>query len=463
MEQNSPLAIEQWSQWTISDIIENLMGKSFICPECHQLHSMKTKVLIIKENILDELSMHIETLGLVGTCLVVFDQTTYDVTGSALLEALKPFQPKKYVFKQHALHADAKAIGSVMIAMDQRPDFLVSCGSGTITDTVRYTSHVTQIPFISFGTAASMDGYASSSTPLIVDGFKITYPGSAPVGIFADPRILSNAPQTMTAAGFGDVLAKTIALIDWRLAHDIEGEPYCPLIATLVQKAIIECVNLSQALSNANPFACGKLMEVLSLTGIAMQMMGTSRPASGAEHHISHLLEMRDIQQDKEGSLHGDKVGIGTLISLYMYYELFGKGMPDQKMIMDSDTWHKEIRRVYGNLADAAIQKNDSEPPQGDEWTLQKNHLEEAMKAYGFDFVATIPELITSYKAMIEGMGGPVYPHQLGYSVSDTYDAIAHGKEVRPKFTLLRIAERYGQLYTLADTISKGLPEGTIY
>jgi glycerol-1-phosphate dehydrogenase [NAD(P)+] len=463
MEQHSALAIELWPHWTISHIIENLMGKSFICPECHQNHSMKTNALIIKEHILDELSLHIEQLGLFGSCLVVFDQTTYGIVGPALLTALKPFNPRPYIFNQHNLHADAKAIGNVMIAMDQRPDFLVSCGSGTITDTVRYTSHITQIPFISFGTAASMDGYASSSTPLIVDGFKITYPGSAPVGIFADPTILANAPQAMTAAGFGDVLAKTIALIDWRLAHDIEGEPYCPLIASLVQKAISECVNLSQALANANPSACGKLMEVLSLTGIAMQMMGTSRPASGAEHHISHLLEMRDIQLHKSGSLHGDKVGIGTLISLFMYYELFGKGMPTQETTMDSATWHNEVRRVYGNLSEAAIQKNDSTPPQGELWDMQKIRLEAAMKNYGYAFVASIPELITSYKKMIETMGGPVYPHQLGYSVSDTYDAIAHGKEVRPKFTLLRIAERYGQLYKLADKISKGLPEGTIY
>jgi hypothetical protein len=85
------------------------------------------------------------------------------------------------------------------------------------------------------------------------------------------------------------------------------------------------------------------------------------------------------------------------------------------------------------------------------------------MNTYGIDFVKTIPLLLPSYKAMIEAMGGPVYPHQLGYTVSETYDAIAHGKEVRPKFTILRIAERFGHLYDLADEIAKGLPEGKIY
>ncbi len=267
----------------------------------------------------------------------------------------------------------------------------------------------------------------------------------------------------MTAAGFGDVLAKIIAVMDWQLARDVEGEPYCPLISSLVSKAVGECVQLSAELSRGDPGACGKLMQVLALTGIAIQMFGTSRPASGAEHHISHLLEMQDIQNGKKGSLHGDKVGIGTLISLYIYSRMFGQGMPEQRPAMPADQWEKEIRRVYGPLADQAVRINDSMPPSGEVWEKQKKQIESAMDRYGFDFVKKIPILLPSYKAMIEAMGGPVRPDQLGYSVQETYDAIAFGKEVRPKFTLLRIAERYGWLYDLAAEISAGLPEGTIY
>jgi glycerol-1-phosphate dehydrogenase [NAD(P)+] len=322
---------------------------------------------------------------------------------------------------------------------------------------------MTKIPFAAFGTAASMDGYASSSTPLIVDGFKRTCPGKAPLGIFADTKILANAPRKMTAAGFGDVLAKIIAIMDWKLARDVEGEPYCSLISSLVSKAVEECVSLSSELSQGDPAACGKIMQVLSLTGIAMQMMGTSRPASGAEHQISHLLEMQDIQSGKTGSLHGDKVGIGTLISLYIYSRMFGEGMPEQRPTLPADQWEREVRRVYGPLAEQAIRINDSIPPQGEEWEAQKKRIEIAMNQYGFDFVKKIPLLLPQYKAMIEAMGGPVRPDQLGYSVQDTYDAIAHSKEVRPKFTLLRIAERYGWLYDLAEEISHGLPRDEIY
>ncbi len=460
---NNQPAIEKWKEWSVSEIVSDLTGKTFLCPQCGKVHAMTTQKLQFEEGLTDRMGDAVESLGLSGRCLVIFDKNTWRVAGERLIKALERFHPEYYVFQREDFHADSQAIGRVLIAMTNQPDFLVSCGTGCITDTVRYSAYMTKVPFVAFGTAASMDGYASSSTPLIVDGFKKTYPSKAPLGIFADTEILAAAPRKMTAAGFGDVLAKTIAIIDWKLAHDVEGEPYCPLISSLVSKAVDECVSLSSELSRGDPDACGKLMQVLALTGITIQMFGASRPASGAEHNISHLLEMHDIQVGKTGSLHGDKVGIGTLISLYIYYKMFGNGMPEQRPTMPADQWEREVRRVFGPLAAQAIRINDSTPPQGDEWEKQKNRMETAMNQYGFEFVKKIPLLLPQYKAMIETMGGPVRPDQLGYGVQDTYDAIAHGKEVRPKFTLLRIAERYGWLYDLAQEIAQGLPKGEIY
>jgi glycerol-1-phosphate dehydrogenase [NAD(P)+] len=424
---------------------------------------MTTTKLLLEEDLTDRMGDAVESLGLTGCCLILFDRNTYKIAGPRLIQSLERFHPKYHIFEGEDLHAGSEMIGRVMIAMADKTDFLVSCGSGCITDTVRYSAYKTNVPFVAFGTAASMDGYASSSSPLIVDGFKTTYPAKPPLGIFADTRILADAPRRMTAAGFGDVLAKTIALMDWRLARDVEGESYCPLIALLVTKAVDECITLSSELSRRDPAACGKLMQVLALTGIAIQMFGTTRPASGGEHHISHLLEIRDIQKGAKGSLHGDKVGIGTLISLFIYYKMFGQGMPEQRPVMTEETWRREVERVFGPLSVQVFRTNEPEPPSGDLWASQKKRMEAAMQAYGFDFVNKIPLLLPQYKSMIESMGGPVRPDQLGYTPEETFDAIAFGKEVRPKFTILRIAERYGWLYRLADEIARGLPEDKIY
>ncbi len=453
----------RWQEMDTQSIVAEVLGQTFVCPACGRTHRADTRILDIGPDLFSTLGERMEPLGLTGRPLVVFDTNTYAACGEQVLAGLDKYHPEPFIFRRDDLHADAFAIGRVMLAMVNKPGFLVACGSGCITDTVRYSSLRTGVPFISIGTAASVDGYASTGTPVIVDGFKFTYDGVAPVAIFADTGVLMRAPAKMSAAGYGDVMAKYIALLDWQLARDVEGEDHCALIALIISKALEECRVLTDDLAARRPAAYGQLMSALSLTGIAMQLMGNTRPASGGEHHISHLLEITDIQKGKHGSLHGDKVGIGTLITMYMYLQMFLKGMPEQRPTMDAKTWEREVRRVYGALADGAIAMNDSEPPRGAEWDAQKRRMERAMESYGYRDVQRFVTLLPELKQRITSIGGPVRPDQLDYSVGEAYDAIAFGKEVRPKFTTLRIAERFGWLYDLAEEISHGLAEGKVY
>ncbi|MDW7657215.1 MAG: sn-glycerol-1-phosphate dehydrogenase [Bacillota bacterium] len=487
-ELNNP---EKWYDMADMKTLRGWFGQTRKCPACGRMHGLHTRMMEQTPDMALHIGQYLAVLGLKGRCLVVMDENTKAAAGDALMEGLGAYRPTSIVYTRPDLHADEQALGSLLTAISGRPDFLVSCGSGTLTDITRYNSFMTGIPFVAYATAASVDGFASGSAPLLVKGFKATYPAAAPEGIFYDPLVLARAPQQMTAAGFGDVLAKVLAILDWRLAYAAEDEDYCPLIAALVDRAVQDCLNLADDLairtgdSTANDAAakpepvqdkaqdkaikskgeaCSRLMETLALTGMAMQMMGNTRPASGAEHHISHLLEMRDIQKHHQGSLHGDKVGIGTLIGMYMYLRLFEGGkMPEQRPTMDPVTWEAEVRRVYGPLAEHALAINPSEPPRGKEWDEQKKQLEIAMNAYGFATVDRFKTLLPVARDKILAMGGPVRPEQLGYSVQDAYDAIAFGKEVRPKFTTLRLAERYGWIYDLAEEISQGLPKGTLY
>ncbi len=431
------------------------MGSSFVCDACGRTHSMETRKLVIGEDIFAGIGREIQELGLSGKGLIVCDRNTYEAAGRRLESCLEDMDISVFIYDRTDLHADAHSVGRLMIAMAYDPDYLIACGSGTITDTVRYTAFLTKKPFVVFATAASVDGFASGSTPLIVDGFKTTYPGKAPIAVFADTKVLACAPAKMTAAGFGDVLAKIIAVIDWKLARDVEGEQFCPFICSMVEDAVDECIALAADLADARPQACGKLMNVLSVTGIAMQMMGTTRPASGGEHHISHLLEMRDISLGRKGSLHGDKVGIGTLIALYIYAEMFsGSRLPEQRPQLGSDEWEREIRRVYGPLADKAMSINEPCPPFGSVWEDQKAAISAAMEEYGYEYIRKHCSRISVYADMIRKIGGPVTACELGYDKQELKDAISFSKEIRPKFTVLRIAERFGMLYELADRIS---------
>lgn len=492
-KQNEP---SYWYDQADFMLVKGWLGSEMTCPACGRVHRIKTRMMEERRDMAINIAEYLPQLGLSGSCVVVMDQNTKIAAGDRLMTGLAAYDPRPVIFTRDDLHADEQALGSLMMALGEKPDFLVACGSGTITDITRYNSYMTGIPFISYATAASVDGFASGTTPLLVKGFKTTCPGTAPLGIFYDASVLAAAPDSMTAAGFGDVLAKVIALIDWRLAFVTEDEPYCPLIAAIVDRAVEACLDLADDLAviktksaenihidihnseskkarlkrdqaevlQARGEACVKLMNALSLTGIAMQMMGSSRPASGSDHHISHLLEMNDIRRHKKGSLHGDKVGIGTLIGMTMYLRLFeGDKLPSQRPHLAADLWTKEVRRVYGPLADQAIAKNTPYPPVGKEWDYQRNQIAEAMELFGYRYINRFKTLLPFARDKIIAMGGPVRPDQLGYNRQETYDAIAFGKEVRPKFTTLRLAERFGWLYDLAEEIANGLPEGKIY
>ena len=52
--------------------------------------------------------------------------------------------------------------------------------------------------------------------------------------------------------------------------------------------------------------------------GLAMQMIGNSRPASCAEHQVTHLWDMEVINGPLD-ALHGEKVSVAALLVLEEY------------------------------------------------------------------------------------------------------------------------------------------------
>ena len=175
---------------------------------------------------------------------------------------------------------------------------LIAFGSGTIHDLTRYTAFKLNIPFLSVPTAASVDGFASTVAAMTFKGFKVTIPAKAPLAIFADTAIISRAPRYLTAAGVGDLLAKFTALVDWKISHLLTGEYLCDKIVTITEEALQTLLNVIDDLALQKEEAFEPLMYGLILSGLGMQMIGNSRPASGAEHHLSHLWEMHVINDE---------------------------------------------------------------------------------------------------------------------------------------------------------------------
>ena len=193
---------------------------------------------------------------------------------------------------------------------------LIAIGSGTINDLVKRAAYETGTPYLCFGTAASMDGYCSSGAALSKNGRKQTMECPAPRVVLADTDILKKAPASASAAGYGDLASKLTAGADWIIADFTGDDPIDEQVWNIVQP------NLNRWL--ADPDDLAEVFEGLNVSGLAMQVLGRSRAASGAEHLLSHIWEMSGhLGADGNPVSHGFQVSIGILCVTALMQEVF--------------------------------------------------------------------------------------------------------------------------------------------
>ncbi len=226
-----------------------------------------------------------------------------------------------FVYDESEPVADEKTVERAVRAAEGY-DYLLAVGAGTLNDVAKRAGFLTGKPSGVFATAPSMDGFTSGVTPLIENGFKITRPAQVARDVLLDYSVLAAAPRIMLGAGVGDILAKRCCLKDWKLSSLLTGEKYNEAAASLMYGALSACEESIPALCAGDRRGVEKLTEALLVSGYAMVVAGNSRPASGAEHHMSHFLEMYFLRRGERIPLHGVKVGLGTAVSLYLYRTL---------------------------------------------------------------------------------------------------------------------------------------------
>lgn len=251
--------------------------------------------------------------------VIVWDDNTSEAAEEALEDVAEICQ--EICLSSAGLQADNRSVEILEETLPEETDLILAVGSGTIHDLSRYVSSQRRIPFISVPTAASVDGFLSTIAAMTWNGMKKSLPAQAPLYVFADTDIFSKAPYRLTASGISDLLGKYICLADWRIANLVTGEYICDKICEIEYKAIREVVKRLDDIREQDAEACERLMYALLLSGLAMQMAGNSRPASSAEHHLSHLWEMEVINPHTE-ALHGEKVGVGMLLAEQCYRRL---------------------------------------------------------------------------------------------------------------------------------------------
>ncbi|MFV0528135.1 MAG: sn-glycerol-1-phosphate dehydrogenase [Lachnospiraceae bacterium] len=333
---------------------------------CLKEHKIDVKEIIIESGATEKLEIMMNE-GLLKEYfhpVIICDTNTYEAT----IDIMERFYDRCSVIRlePEGLHADNHKVEIVSENLEETADLLLAVGAGTIHDITRYIAHVRHIPFVSVPTAASVDGFVSTVAAMTWNGMKKTIPAVAPICVIADTDIFANAPAYLNASGVSDLLGKYICLADWKIAHLLTGEYICERVYQMEQDAINEVERCLRGIPEGDHKACESLMYALLVSGLAMQMIGNSRPASCAEHHISHLWEM-EVVNEHVAALHGEKVGVGTLLCINEYKRIaqsIREGRCKVQPYTGLET--KLLQETFGQkgLYDAVVSENTPDPMQ---------------------------------------------------------------------------------------------------
>lgn len=412
--------------------IRELVNKYQHC-ECGESHECAIKDIRVGSGLVHEVGNILKENGFPEKLLLVADKITLKV--SAGIENALGRYALTYKIYDSLRVATMKEVRELETLLDGGAEGVVSVGTGSLNDICRLACARKNKPLCLFATAPSMDGFASYSAPIVDGSFKITYPAKCPEVIIGDTAILAAAPARLKSAGFGDMVAKYIAIVDWRVSHLISGESCCEKVAELTRYAADNVMKMAEKVTEENEESAKSIFEGLLLTGIAMSFTKTSRPGSGTEHIMAHYIECKELLEGKIPNYHGEDVGVMTLIMLKYYKEL--AKLPRIEAHVERNDW-TNIYAIYGALAEDVKKLNTPDTiTDGIEPKLLEEKFDEIKK-----IVADIPE----YEEVLEKMklaGCKTTVSEIGKDENLIREAFIYHPYMRRRLSLRRLKNMF--------------------
>ncbi|QHS17231.1 NAD(P)-dependent glycerol-1-phosphate dehydrogenase [Halopenitus persicus] len=317
--------------------------------------------VLLGHGVLEDLGAALEDLYLTGRPLVVTSPTPNELAGDRVRAQLT--DPETAVVDD-ASFAAVEEVVDVAEAVD--PGYLVALGGGKPIDTAKMAAHRLGVGFVSVPTAASHDGIVSGRSSIPEGDTRHSVAADPPLAVVADTELLADAPWELTTAGCADIISNYTAVKDWRLARRLRNVEYSEYAGALSEMTAELLVASADSIKPGLEESSWLVAKALVSSGVAMSIAGSSRPASGAEHLISHQLDR--IAPGK--ALHGHQVGVGSILTEYLHSGEEGEwrsirdalasidapttaaelGVTDEELIRALTTAH-EIRDRYTILA----------------------------------------------------------------------------------------------------------------
>ena len=387
--------------------------------------------------------------------IIIADCNTWKAAGEEVFANMTEagIDTASFLIPDEHFHAEWPYVEMVEAQIKFSGAIAVAVGSGVINDLCKLSSHHLGQSYLCVPTAASVDGYSSFGASISYQGLKQTFECPAPLAIVADASVIAAAPKEMTAAGFADLAAKIPCGAEWMIADLFGTEPIVPEAWHVLQDVLDGILSDPEGVAAGDRDAISDLFIGLTLSGIAMQIARSSRPASCTDHLFSHYLDMTGHRYKGELQSHGFQVAIGTLTMCAFFDEFLKMDLTRldvDKCVAAWPTLEQERERAL------ELFKDFVSPKLGYDSIGVKYADAEGVRVQLTKVKEQWPELKKQYRAQVFSfekmqrlfkiVGAPSDPSEIGVTREQLKSIVPFTQLMRYRINLLDLAKR-GMFY----------------
>jgi len=431
-----------------NELIRDVVAGNWKDPATGKAASVPFEVIRIEEDLDGGEADVVAPLKLGKRIAVVSDVNTHEAMGRRVAKHLRALGTIDELVLPGNTHCDEPAIAMVQ-EKTRHADALVAVGSGALSDTCKYATFKDGRAYATFGTAASMNGYAASTASVTLsNGYKTSLPAHAPRGIFLDLKVSAAAPHWLSAAGLGDSLCRPTAQVDWWASHRLFGTLYSATPYALIAGDEPRMIEAAAGLARREIAATGHLHRVLTLCGLGVCFTGVSHHGSMGEHQVSHWIDMF-AGPAHPGTTHGQQVGVASLAIARLHHELLALDTPPliRATHIDESEFVDRYGPAIGRMCHAEAKKKAFDRAGAEAFNRKLAELWPALREELRPMLMDPAKMAETLRAA----GGPTTATELGLSRKIWRDAMKFARDVRNRWSFLDLADDAGLLDDFLD------------
>lgn len=428
-----------------SGVIGELVAGRWQDPKTGQRRTIPVKDIVIADTLEDSEAELVQRLHPGRPITVVSDDRTRGVLGERVFRALQPLgNVKEFVWERPRI---TPAGIDELTEGTRDAEALIAVGSGTISDSVKYNTFLTEREYSVFATSP-MNAYTTPTASVSFKGFKKSITCHSARGVFFDLGVVSKCPKRLISAAFADVVCRTTSQVDWLLSHLLFDTPYDETAYTLLAYDEESMMANAGRIVTGDFEALAMLTRIAALMGLATSFTGTTHVGSMAEHMTSHYIDMF-AGEEHPGTSHGEQVGVATLTMSRLQNQILNTDRPP--VLRPTEIPKDELHKRFGLAADEMIAQTTRKALD----SAMADALNQRFEKEWSQITGRLRAVMLPYQKLHDSMqaaGCQLTGADLGLDPEFYRDAVRYSRFIRDRFTLLDVAGDSGQLEAFVAT-----------